>query len=104
MSRDPAASPATKISNWCIVARPAAPGHLEARLPRGHRWTANRSGIRHTPERVAGVLTYRALAPAFADEPVTLVGKAEGPDGALHLHALDRDGAVVTRAELEWRP
>ena len=62
------------------------------------------AGIRHTPERVAGVLTYRALAPAFADEPVTLVGKAEGPDGALHLHALDRDGAVVTRAELEWRP
>ena len=62
------------------------------------------AGIRHTPERVPGVLTYRALAPAFADEPVTLVGKAEGPDGTIHLHALDRDGAVVTRADLEWRP
>ncbi|MDP2958833.1 MAG: MaoC family dehydratase N-terminal domain-containing protein [Longimicrobiales bacterium] len=62
------------------------------------------AGIRRTPGRTAGVFTYRAVAPAFADEMITLVGQTERSGAGVRLHALNRDGSVVTKANLEWRP
>jgi 3-methylfumaryl-CoA hydratase len=62
------------------------------------------AGVRRTPERTAGVFTYRAVAPAFADEMITLVGQTESSGAGVRLQALNGDGSVVTKANLEWRP
>ena len=61
------------------------------------------AGIRRTPDREAATYGYRAVAPAFVDEAVTIVGEAEEDGSALALYALNRGGNVITQATLEWR-
>ena len=62
------------------------------------------AGVRQVPEREVEVYTYRAVAPAFADEAITVVGEAENDGSGMGLCALNEKGNVVTRASLEWRP